>query len=212
MIDKSPNIFYTANEFILLICAVKFKSFKGAKRMQSKRVGVWVMAGVLALVMAGCAKPPLQEQKAAQDARNAAISSQAEIYAGQAMDAAKKAWDDAEAKMQQKVYTEAQAAYIAAKTGFEKAAGEVEAGKNAIMEENKAAVKSVEQGWTDLKKLASKKRKKLQAGMKNSWEADSKIVQEAMKKAKEGADPAEIKNALAEAKNLVEKWLDIFKK
>lgn len=189
------------------------KSLRGFKNnMSRKMAGAWIMAGVLALAIAGCAKPPVAEKDAAQAARNTAITAQAEVYAMNAMNEAKKVWDDAEAKMQNKAYQEAQAGYVAAKAAFEKAAGEVEAGKNAIVTENKALLGSLEKSWSDLGRAASKKIKKLSADMKNGWETDSKQIQEVIKKAKENANPAEVKGALAEAKTLAEKWLGNFKK
>lgn len=180
--------------------------------MRENRIGLWIVAGMAAMVIAGCAQPPLEDKNAADDARKTALTTQAEVYAAEAMSEARKLWDDAEAKMQSKAYPEAKAAYVSAKAAFEKAAGEVEAGKAAVVEENKAVLASVKESWKELGKLAGKKIKKLQADMKNSWEEDSKTIQDAVKKAEEDANPAEIKGALAEAKNLVEKWLGTFKK
>jgi hypothetical protein len=178
-----------------------------------KVAGLWVMVGLLAVAVAGCAKPPLEEQKAAQAAKDAATSAQAEMYAVNTMNEAMTAWNQAETKMQGKAYQEAKDAYVLAKTTFEKAAGEVEAGKKAVMDENQTVLKALEQSWAELDKLAKKAIKKMKADMKTGWAADSQLITAAVKAAKDVAtDPAAVKKSLAEANQLVEKWLASLKK
>ncbi len=175
--------------------------------------GLWVMAGVAALMIAGCAKPPVAEQQAAQAAKDAATAIKAEDYAASTWNEALRLWNDAETKMQQKAYTEAKTAYETTQAAFVKAASEVEAGKQAVSDENAKAVKVLEKGWAGLSQAAKRRVKRLQGIAKTTWETDSKIITEALKKAKDVAtDPAELKKMLAEANQLAEKWLAAFKK
>jgi hypothetical protein len=167
----------------------------------------------LALLVAGCAKPPVAEQKAAQSAKDTAVTAQAEAYAAKTMDDAKQAWDKAEAGMQKKSYTEAKAAYVLATTTFEKAVAEVAAGKAAVIAENQAALKNLEGDWKTLNTASKKEAKKLKGAEKQSWQADAKVITAALKKAKNAAvDPAELKQDLTRANQLVEKWLTSWKK
>jgi hypothetical protein len=178
-----------------------------------KRWGMWVLAGTLALALAGCAKPPVEEKQAAEAAMNSALTAQAEVYAAGAVTEAKKLWDDAEAKMQDRAYQEAKMAYTAARASYDVAVGQVEAGKKAMGEENSAAGKVLEASWNELSQLVGKKVAKLEAALKPTWEAESKQIQDALAKAKDAnAAPSEVKKDLDNAKALVEKWLATFKK
>ena len=174
--------------------------------------GALLLAGTLAVALSGCAKPPAEEKQAAESSMNSAITAQAEVYATAAMTEAKKLWDDAEAKMQHRAYKDAKIAYTAAKAGFDVAIGQVEAGKKAMAEENQTMGKSVEASWNELSKMAGSKVKKLEATVKPAWETDSKAIQDALAKAKDVANPAEAKKALADAKTLMDKWMQTFKK
>lgn len=181
------------------------------KKISVARLGV--LAGILALLIAGCVKPPVAEKTAAETAKNSAVAAQAETYAVAAMAEAMKLWDNAEVKMKARAYDDAKAGYLAAKAAFDLATGQVEAGKKAISEENQAALKLVEQSWAEVSKLSVKKVAKLETALKAQWDADSKAVPAALQKAKDAAaNPAEVKKALADAKALLDKWMEKFKK
>jgi hypothetical protein len=153
------------------------------------------------------------EKQAAETSMNSALTAQAEVYAAGTMTEAKKLWDDAEAKMKDRAYKEAQMAYTAAKASFDVAVGQVEAGKKAMSDENQAAAKAVEASWNELSKSSVKKIKKLEAALKTSWGTESTQIQSAVAKAKDtNAKPVEVKKALDDAKALIEKWMGIFKK
>jgi hypothetical protein len=170
------------------------------------------MAGILAMLVAGCAKPPVEEQKAAKAAKEAASLAQAEVYAVASMNEAVKKWEDAEAKLQQQSYTAAKEAYGAATIAFQKAIDEVEVGKQAVKTENATAVATLEKGWAGLDKTIQKRLKKLRGIARTTWETDSKLIVETLGKAKDAAtDPAELKKSLEEANKLVEKWLSSVK-
>jgi hypothetical protein len=172
------------------------------------KASVWVLAALAALWIAGCAKPPLEEQKAAQAARDQAMASKAEQYAVSSMNAAVQAMTQAEEKMTQKAYAEAQTGFVAAKTAFEKAASEVEAGRQAMIAENQVALQTLDKGWADLQKAVKKRMKNMTKETKEFWNADTKVITAALEKAKDVAtDPAELKKALAEANQAVERWL-----
>jgi len=180
---------------------------------QVKGLSALLLAGTLVVAMSGCAKPPVEEKKAAESAKANALTAQAEVYATGSLNEAQKLWDDAEAKMKNRAYKEAQLAYTAAKASFDVAVGQVEAGKKAMIAENQAAAKAVEASWAEVTKESVKKVKKMEAALKPAWASESKQIQDALAKAKDtNAAPADVKKALDEAKTLVEKWLGIFKK
>jgi len=88
-----------------------------------------LLAGMLAAALSGCAKPPVAEKQAAEDFMNSALTAQSRSVCRRHQTEAKKLWDDAEAKMKDRAYKEAQMAYTAAKASFDVAVGQVEAGK-----------------------------------------------------------------------------------
>lgn len=171
-----------------------------------------VLVVALALVFAGCAKPPEEEQKAAKAAMDAALSAGAEKYAAADLDAAKKLWETAEGQMKDKKYKEAKEAYVSAKAAFEKAAGAVEAGKKAVADEAQAAATALEEAWKAVTEAAKKVEKKMK-DQKAAWEADAKSFEEGLKAAKEAiaSDPAAAKGKLGELKAVIEKWDAAFK-
>lgn len=177
------------------------------------RVWAWVAAGAVALAIVGCAKPPVDEQKAAQAARDQAVAAQADQYAVNSMNEAQQALTDAEAKMSAKAYLEAKAGFIAAQAAFTKAVAEVEIGKQAMATANAAALQALETGWTGLKQTAAKAIAKLSGDVKQSWVDDSKLVTDAIAKAKDAAAaPAEVKTLLEQGAALLEKWIANLKK
>lgn len=177
------------------------------------QVVAWVVAGVVALGIVGCAKPPLDEQKAAQAARDQAVAAQADKYATNSMNEALQALSNAEAKMTEKAYLEAKAGYIAAQAGFTKAVAEVEVGKQAMATANAAALQVLEKGWAGLKQTAARAISKLSGEMKQNWTTDSAMVANIITKAKDvAASPAEIKPLLEQGAALLEKWIANLKK
>ena len=112
-----------------------------------------VMVLALSLVFIGCAKPPEAEQKAAQEAMNAAVSGGADKYAVAELQAAKKLLETADAQVKDKKYKEAKQVYVDAKAAFEKATGAIAAGKKAATDEANAAVAALEEGWTEHRKF-----------------------------------------------------------
>ena len=171
-----------------------------------------LMVLALALVFIGCAKPPEAEQKAAMDAMDAAVSAGADKFAAADLDAAKKAWETAEAQAKEKKYKEAKEGYVAAKAAFEKAAGAVAAGKKAVADEATAALTALEEGWAAVEDAAKKAEKKMK-DKKAEWEADAKAFVDSLKAAKDSipADPLGAKAKAGELKAAIEKWEAEFK-
>jgi hypothetical protein len=163
------------------------------------------------LVFIGCAKPPEMEKQAAKSAMDAAISTGADKYATDSLDAANKIWDTAESQMKGKKYKEAKQSYIDAKIAFEKAAKAVGAGKKAITGQANAALATLEGSWKNVEATAKKMGKKLKD--KEAWTADAKAISEGLGKAKEmiGANPSQAKAKLDEVKTMVDKWENTFK-
>jgi len=179
--------------------------------MKHVRFSVLLLAVfALAIAFTGCAKPPEAEKQAAKAAMDGAISAGADKYAPDSLDAAKKIWDTAESQMKDKKYKEAKQSYIDAKAAFEKAAGDVEAGKKAADEAN-AALAGLEEAWKNLQATAKKMEKKLKE--KEAWMTDSKAIDEGLGKAKEtiATNPSQAKAKLDEVKAMVEKWENTFK-
>ena len=110
----------------------------------------------LVFVFVGCAKPPDAEKSAAKAAMDAAVSAGADKYAATDFGTAKGLWDTAESQMMDKKYKEAKQSYIDAKSGFEFAAGGVEAGKKAMTDAVNAALFSLQNDWKNLEATAKK--------------------------------------------------------
>ena len=172
----------------------------------------FMMVLALVLVFIGCSKPPEAEQKAAQAAMDAAVSAGADKYAAADLDAAKKLREAAEAQVKEKKYKEAKQGYVDAKTGFEKAAGAVAAGKKVVADEATAALAAVEAAWKGTEEAAKKVEKKLK-DKKEAWTADAKAFGENLKAAKEmiAADAVAAKAKAGELKGVIEKWEAAFK-
>jgi hypothetical protein len=172
----------------------------------------FLMVLVLALIFAGCAKPPEAEQKAAKSAMDAAVSAGADKYAAADMDAAKKVWDTTEGQMKDKKYKEAKQGYVDAKAAFEKAAGAVDAGKKAVAAEATAALTAVEEGWKAIQADAKKVEKKMK-DKKDAWEADAKAFADGLKSGQDmvANDPLGAKAKAGELKSVIEKWDAAFK-
>ncbi len=169
-------------------------------------LSVLVVLG-LALAFVGCAKPPEAEQKAAKEAMDAAVSAGADKYAAADLDAAKKLFDTAESQVKDKKYKEAKQSYIDAKAAFDKAKGNVEAGKKAMADEVLKNVAALEESWKNVDAEAKKVEKKMK-DKKEAWTADSQAVTEGLAKVKEAAaaDPIAAKGKVDELKGMIDKW------
>jgi len=172
-----------------------------------KHAVLLVMVFSLALMFAGCAKPPDTEKAAAKAAADAAVSAGADKYAAADFGAAKGLWDKAESLMNEKKYNEAKQGYIDAKAAFEKAAGAVGAGKKAVTDEVNTAVASLEEGWKGIDAAVKKAAKGLK-DKKDAWDTDAKAFEEGMKATKDmiASDPIGAKTKAAELKAIIDKW------
>ena len=172
---------------------------------------VWVVFA-LGMVLVSCSKPPEAEKEAAKKAMDAALSAGADKYASADLEAANKVWDTAESQMKEKKYREAKESYIDAKAGFEKAAGAVEAGKEAVAGQAKTALKTLEVEWKKLRVTAKKMEKKLK-DKKQAWTADAEVIKEGLGRSKEmiASAPADAKAKLDELKTMIDRWEAIFK-
>ncbi|MDI9570892.1 MAG: hypothetical protein QM278_09255 [Pseudomonadota bacterium] len=162
---------------------------------------------VVVLVFAGCAKPPEAEKAAAKAAMDAAMTAGADKYAAADFAAGKKAWDGAEARMNDKKYEEAKQGYLSAKPAFEKAAAAAAAGKKAVADETTAAIAACEEAWNKLMAEAPKLQKKMK-DQEEAWTTDAKAIEDGLKATKDmlAADPLGAKKKTEELKTLVAKW------
>ena len=103
----------------------------------------------VALVFAGCAKPPTQELDAAQAALDEAKKAEADIYAPDAYRSASNALNEARAKVEQKDYEGAKASALQAKQLADRSRTEAETSKRTTRDEAQALVNSVSSGLTD---------------------------------------------------------------
>jgi hypothetical protein len=182
--------------------------------MKAVKLSVFVfVALVWGMVFVACSKPPEAEKEAAKKAMDAAILAGADKYATPDLEAARKVWESADAKMKEKKYKEAKDDYIAAKAAFEKAAAAVEAGKKAFSDQANAVLKDVEEAWRKLSATGKKMEKKLKE-KKTAWKADAKVIDEGLRKAKESitASPDEAKAKLDELQTMIDRWENTFKK
>lgn len=166
-----------------------------------------MMVLALFLVFIGCSKPPEAEQKAAKTAMDTAVTAGAAKYAAADLDAANQIWGAAEAQVKEKKYKEAKQGYIDAKAAFEKAAGAVEMGKKAAMEEATAAVAAMAEAWNGVEAAAKKVEKKMK-DQKDAWTADAKAFGDNLKAAQEmiATEPAVAKAKAGELKAVIDKW------
>ncbi len=175
-----------------------------------------VIVFVLTLVFIGCAEPPEAEKTAAKLAMDKALSSGAEKYAADEMDAAKKIWDTAETEMKGEKYKEAKQNYVAAKAAFDIVASNAEERRKiAVTAEANAAVASLEEDWKNLNIAAKNVEKKMkEEEMKEAWTADAEAFSRGLKTAKDkiATDPAGAKGDVVELKSIIDKWDTTFKK
>lgn len=170
---------------------------------------------VLTLVLIGCAEPPEAEKAAAKVAMDKALSSGAEKYAADDLDAAKKIWNVAESEMKEEKYKEAKQSYVAAKAAFDIVAGNAEERRKiAITVEANAAVASLEEEWKNLNTNAKNVEKKMKAKeMKEAWAADAEAFTRGLKATKDKivTDPAGTNADVVQLKSIIEKWDATFK-
>ncbi len=169
--------------------------------------------------------PPEAEKAAAKLAMDKALSSGAEKYAADELDAAQKIWDAAESKKKEEKYKEAKQDYVAAKAAFDIVATHAEERKKiAIAEERKriaitadanSAVAGLEKDWKNLNAAAKNVEKKMkEEGMKEAWAADAEAFARGLKATKDkiATDPARVKADVVELKSIIQKWDVTFKK
>jgi len=160
--------------------------------------------------------PPEAEKAAAKIAMDKALSSGAEKYAANELDAAKKIWEAAESEMKEEKYKEAKQNYVAAKAAFDIVAANVEERKKiAITAEASASVASLEEDWKNLNIAAKNVEKKMKdKEMKEAWAADAESFTRGLKATKDkiAIDPAGAKADVIELKSIIEKWDAAFKK
>jgi len=167
----------------------------------------------LALAFVGCASPPDAEKAAAKTALDAAVAASAGKYAAADFNAAMKAWNGAEAQMNEQKYEEARQSYVNAKAAFAKAAAAAVAGKKAAMSEATAALAGVEEAWKNLETAAKAVEKRMK-DQKEAWEADGKAYADGLKVAKDAlnTDPVIAKKLAGDMKAaIIDKWDPIFK-
>ncbi|MCL2669662.1 MAG: hypothetical protein FWE89_03155 [Syntrophaceae bacterium] len=158
----------------------------------------------------GCAKPPEAEQLAAMDAMDTSLAADAEKFAADELDTAKKIWKAAETQMKKKNYKEAKQGYIDAKAAFEKAAAAVAAGRKAVIGEITAALTSLNESWIalTLDAEANKLEQKLNGEQKDAWMSDTFTFADTLEAAKDmlAAEPLEARAKVGELRAFVDKW------
>jgi len=165
----------------------------------------------LAFVFVGCAKPPDAEKSAAQAAMDAAVTAGADKYAATDFGPAKALWDTAESQMADKKYKEAKQSYIDAKSGLDKAAGNIQANKDATDAVN-TALPSLENDWKNIEATAKKVEKKM-TDKAEDWATDQKTFTDGLQAAKDMVtkDPVAAKGKTDELKSMIDKWDAAFK-
>ena len=189
----------------------------------------WMIILALTLVFIACATAPGTEKSAAKTAidtapvaekygakaaMDTAISSGADTYAAADLDAAKKIWNTAEARMKEEKYAEAKQGYMDAEAAFDKATGAVETGKKVAAAEAKSAIASLERDWKNLKINARGVEKKMKdKEMKANWAALTKSFPGDLKATKDmiATDPAGAKANVDELEAILERWDTAFK-
>ncbi len=169
--------------------------------------------------------PPDVEKAAAELAMDKAISSGAEKYVADELNAAKKIWDTAETEMKEEKYKEAKQDYFAAKAAFDIIAANAEERKKmaiageskklAVTAEANAAVAGLERDWKNLNAAAKNVEKKMkEEEMKEAWAADAEAFARGLKATKDkiATDPARVKADVVELRSIIQKWDVTFKK
>jgi len=174
----------------------------------------WMIILALTLAFIACATAPVAEKSAAKAAMDTAVSSGADKYAAADLDAAKKIWDAAEARMKEEKYTEARKDYVDAKAAFDKTAGIAETNKMVATAEAKSAIASLERDWKNLKINARGVEKRMKdKEMKDDWAALNRSFPEDLKAIKDKiiSDPAGAKANVDELEDILERWDTAFK-
>ncbi len=154
------------------------------------------------------------EKAAAKAAMDAAVFSGAEKYAAADINAAKKIWETAEARMKEEKFIEAKQNYVSAKSAFHRASAAVEEGKKVAAAEVNAAVANLEKAWENLKAAANNVRNRMKdKEMRADWEAFTKTFADDMKATKEKivTDLAGAKENIYELMSIIERWDSTFK-
>jgi hypothetical protein len=154
------------------------------------------------------------EKSAAKTAMENALSCEADKYAEADMNAAKSIIETAEAKMKTEKYSEARQNYATAKTAFEKAAGNAEAGRKLAESEASSAITNLEKAWDNLKAAYGNVKNKMNnSEMRADWSAFTKTFPEDLKatKGKISSDPAGAKENATELMAIIERWETAFR-
>jgi hypothetical protein len=171
-----------------------------------------MIAGILAMALSGCSKPPEAERSAAKTAMDAALTAYADKYASADFSAAQKLWVAAEDQVRAKKYEEAKQGYIDTKAAFEKSLGGIEEGKKAFVGQANAAIAELEEGWKGLEAAFKKVEGRMEK--KEMWETDANSFREGLKAAHEmvAKDPAGVIAKADQLKRFLGAYGAIFKK
>jgi len=156
----------------------------------------------------------LTEQSTTKASMDTAVSSDAEKYAAADLNAAKKIWETAEARMKEEKYIEAKQSYVAARAAFDKATAAVEEGKKMSTAEANEAVANLEKAWENLNVIARNAKNKIKdKEMRNDWAAFTKTFTEDIKATRQKivTDPAGAKANIDELMSIIERWDAAFK-
>jgi len=106
---------------------------------------------MVALVFAGCAQPPEEELKAAEEAFAKAQSAGADVYATEVYRSAKNTLDDAKSKVEKNDYEAAKSSAIRAKELADQARSQAETNKAKTRDEAQAVINSTAGGLADIR-------------------------------------------------------------
>ncbi len=179
----------------------------------NKKTGLSALV-VMLLFLTSCAKAPLKEKAAAEQARMAALAADAQRYAEATMTSARKLWDQAETSLKQKQYRAAKAAFRAARQSYDKAAMLVSQNKEVMVNAIKEGVDEADQDWQTLNQKMDQTGKRLSKDLKKAWKDDQLMVRTALQSAHaflKDQDPLDARQQLNNAKTLIEKWKKLLK-
>lgn len=169
---------------------------------------------VILLFLTSCAKAPMKEKAAAEQARMAALAADAEHYARATMTSAQKLWDQAETFLKQKRYAAAKKAYRIARKAYEKAADLVSQNKDVMVSAVNEGVTEADQEWQSMSKKVDQMGKRMSKDMRKAWKQDTMMVLTSLQSARsflKEQHPLDARQQLNNAKMLIEKWRKLLK-
>ena len=122
-----------------------------------KLIPLSILSLCLILMVAGCAKPPVKEMEAAKFSIDAAIEAEAQKYASDEFNAAKKKFDDGKAAVEAKDYKSAKNLFMEAKDRADGVIEVAKANKQKVKAEVEALKPEVESLFENAKSLARKR-------------------------------------------------------